>query len=191
MGRIVVINHITLDGVMQSPAAPDEDPRDGFTHGGWGAARVDEVLGRFMGQRMGGGGSDGGLLLGRRTYEQFASYWPTAPSDNPYTAVINSRPKYVVSRTLTGPFEWANSTLVRNLDDLRVDGTLVVLGSGVLTRSLLADHRVDDLLLMIHPIVLGTGRTLFGEGLPATEFRLVETLPTTTGVIIASYQRDR
>src|ERR671919_2126479 len=105
--RIVVINHVTLDGVMQAPGRPDEDTRDGFTHGGWAEPYGDEVLGRFFGQRM---TASGGLLLGRRSYEDMLAYWNT--QNSPYKDALNTAPKYVASRTLREPLPWPNSTLL-------------------------------------------------------------------------------
>src|SRR4051812_1744122 len=108
MGRIVVTNHITLDGVMQSPAAPEEDTRDGFEHGGWAAPNHDHVMAETLGE---GTMTSGRLLFGRRTYEHFYGYWPHQ-TDNPFTDVLNNSQKYVVSRTLSGPLPWVNSALI-------------------------------------------------------------------------------
>jgi hypothetical protein len=143
MSRVVVTNHITLDGVMQAPAHPDEDRRGGFEHGGWTLPYADEVMGRFFGERVGKGGA---MLLGRRTYEDLASYWPNQPDDNPFAAVLNNNQKYVASRTLEEPLPWINSTL------------------------------------------LGSGRRLFPDGGGIASLRLVDVKPTTTGVMIATYQ---
>jgi dihydrofolate reductase len=190
MSRIVVVNHLTLDGVMQSPAAPDEDPRGGFEDGGWGAPNNDEVMARALGQDMAQGGS---LLLGRRTYEQFYGFWPHQ-TDNPFTDVLNDTQKYVASRTLSDPLPWENSTLlagdvgeaVANLKE-QPGKNLVVLGSGELIQTLMRHELVDEYLLMIHPVVLGTGRRLFPEGAPGTNLRLVDSVATTKGVVIARY----
>jgi dihydrofolate reductase len=195
VSKVVVTNHVTLDGVMQAPARPDEDREGGFPHGGWAMPRNDEVMGRYMGERMGTGGR---LLLGRRTYEDLASFWPHQSTDNPYTAVINSMPKLVASRKLTEPLEWNNSTLltgdvadaVAGLKEQPGDD-LVVLGSGDLIRTLLAHDLIDEFLLMIHPLVLGTGKRLFRDGAPTRSLRLVDSTVTTTGVVIASYASER
>src|SRR5215218_10232119 len=135
MSRVVVINQLTLDGVMQGPGRPDEDRRDGFEHGGWAQPYGDAVLAEFMGERMMKGGA---LLLGRRTYEDFAGFWPNQ-RDNPFTAVLNERRKYVASRTLEEPLPWANSTLLEGdaadaVARLKEESgeDLAVLGSGVL-----------------------------------------------------------
>jgi dihydrofolate reductase len=108
MSKIVVTNHLTLDGVMQAPAGPDEDRRGGFEHGGWATPNNDEVMGRVMGEGMSQGGA---LLLGRWTYEAFYAFWPHQ-KDNPYTEVLNNSQKYVASTTLTEPLPWMNSTLL-------------------------------------------------------------------------------
>jgi dihydrofolate reductase len=190
MGQLVVVNHLTLDGVMQAPGRPDEDRRGGFAHGGWGLPYGDEVMGNFMGARM---GRKGALLLGRRTYEDFASYWPRQ-QDNPFTAVLNDARKYVASTTLQEPLAWTNSTLLEGdaaeaVARLKEQGEdLAVLGSGELVQSLMRNDLVDEYVLTIHPLVLGSGRRLFDEGGPTTALRLVEATPTTTGVVIAVYQ---
>jgi dihydrofolate reductase len=191
MSRIVVINNITLDGVMQAPGRRDEDTRDGFAHGGWGAPYGDEVMGRVMGERM---ARPGALLLGRRTYEDFASFWPKQ-TDNPFTPVLNERVKYVASTTLSEPLPWSNSKLLQGdaaqaIAELKQQGDddLAVLGSGVLIRSLLQHDLIDEYLLTIHPLVLGAGRRLFPDDGSTAKLRLVDSTPTTTGVLIATYQ---
>lgn len=190
MGTIQVVNHISLDGVTQGPGRPDEDTRGGFEHGGWGTACADEVMGRTL---MAGSEQLAGLLLGRRTYQDFFGYWPHQ-SDNPYTEVLNQAQKYVVSRTLTEPLPWQNSTLLsgdlgRTATALKadVDGTLVVLGSGELVRSLTALGLVDWYVIVINPLLLGQGRRLFAETGPRHNLRLVDSVVTTTGAIIATY----
>jgi dihydrofolate reductase len=191
MSRLIVVNNVTLDGVMQAPGRPDEDTRGGFAHGGWAAPYGDEVMGRVMGERM---ARPGALLLGRRTYEDFASYWPKQ-TDNPFTPVLNQRRKYVASTTLKGPLSWSNSTLlpgdaVRAVAQLKEQGDedLAVLGSGELVRSLMRHDLVDEYLLSIHPLLLGSGRRLFGDDATQAALRLVDSTTTTTGVIIATYQ---
>jgi dihydrofolate reductase len=187
--RIVVVESVTLDGVMQAPGRPDEDPRGGFEHGGWAAPYTDAVMGRAMAERMARGGS---LLLGRRTYEDFAGYWPHQ-TDNPFTEVLDRRQKYVASTTLSEPLPWRNSTL---LSGDAVDAVarlheqpgedLGVLGSGELVGRLIERGLIDEYLLLIHPLVLGSGRRLFPDGAFAA-LRLVDSSTTTTGVIIATY----
>ena len=190
--RVVVVENVTLDGVMQAPARPDEDPRDGFAHGGWAVGYGDAVMAQKMGERM---AREGAMLLGRRTYEDFYCVWPKR-TDNPYTDVLNRTQKYVASRTLTEPLPWENSTLlsgdatdaVARLREQPGGGDLAVLGSGTLVRALAARGLVDEYLLSIHPLVLGSGRRLFEHGLPPARFTLADAVPTTTGVIIATYQ---
>jgi dihydrofolate reductase len=191
MSRVRVINHLTLDGVMQAPGRPDEDRRGGFEHGGWARPYGDEVMRRVMGEGM---ARRGALLLGRRTYEDFAAFWPKQ-RDNPFTPVLNERRKYVASRTLQEPLPWVNSTLLEgDVADAvarlkqEQDDDLGVLGSGELVQSLMRRNLVDQYLLTIHPLVLGSGRKLFGNG-TAARLRLVDAKPTTTGVIIARYER--
>ena len=135
MSRLVVNENLTLDGVMQSPAGPDEDRRDGFEHGGWAPPYFDQVMGDVAAEGMAKGGA---MLFGRRTFEQFASFWSTQPDDNPFAAVLNNRQKYVASRTLEEPLSWRNSTLLQG-DAIEAVATLkeqsddlVVLGSGEL-----------------------------------------------------------
>jgi dihydrofolate reductase len=191
MRRVTVFDHITLDGVMQAPGRPDEDCRDDFSHGGWSPPYGDAVMGEVIAQEL---AKDVDLLLGRRTYEDFAGFWPKQ-SGNPFTAVLDERRKYVASRTLQEPLEWSNSTLLDGdaadaVEQLkREDGKdIVVLGSGELIRALMARGLVDELMLAIHPLVLGSGRRLFESGGAYAALRLVDAKPTTTGVIIATYE---
>jgi dihydrofolate reductase len=190
MSRIVVINHLTLDGVMQAPAGPDEDPREHFDRGGWAVPGQDEVMGRILGKGMAGG--PGLLLFGRRTYEHMYSYWPHQ-KDNPISDVLNNSQKFVVSTTLEDPLPWMNSTLLR--DDAAVaavkereEKDIVVLGSGELLQSLMARALIDEYLLMIHPVVLGKGRRMFRDGGPPSTLELADSVITTTGVVMATYQ---
>ena len=189
MSHITVINNLTLDGVMQAPGRPDEDRRDGFEHGGWAAPYYDDVLGRAMAERMARGGA---LLLGRRTYEDFASFWPRQ-TDNPFTPVLNERRKYVASTTLEEPLPWENSILLRGnaIDAVAgLDEDLGVLGSGEVVRALLRAGLVDELVLTIHPLVLGSGQRMFADDGTLAAFRLVDATPTTTGVLIATYEPE-
>jgi len=189
--KVVVINHLTLDGVMQAPGRADEDTRGGFAHGGWALPNNDEVMGRAMAHGMAQGGS---LLLGRRTYQDFHAVWPKR-KDNPFTDVLNRIEKRVASRTLTAPLPWSHSTLLAGDAREAVAALkeqpgkdLVVLGSGELIQSLMRQNLVDRYILMIHPLVLGSGRRLFADPAAVTRLRLVESLTTTTGVVIATYQ---
>ena len=192
MRTITAIESVTLDGVMQAPGAADEDTRGGFAHGGWGPPYMDHVMGEAMGGGMAAGGP---LLFGRRTYEQFASFWPHQTDGNPFTPVLDAAQKYVASSTLTSESElpWRNSTLlggdvpaaVRALKEQ--DGKDIgILGSGVLVRSLLDHGLIDELVLLIHPLVLGDGRRLFPEQGPTYRLDLNSAITTTTGVIIGT-----
>ena len=191
MSKLVVNTNLTLDGVMQSPADPDEDRRDGFEHGGWAPPYFDQVMGDVAAEGIAKGGA---MLFGRRTYEHFASFWPTQPDDNQFASVLNNRQKYVASRTLEEPLSWSNSTLLQG-DAMEAvaklkkqPDDLVVLGSGELVQSLMRSNLVDEYVLLIHPLVLGSGRRLFTDGGASATLRLVDTKTTTTGVVIARYQ---
>jgi dihydrofolate reductase len=190
MSRLVVINHLTLDGVMQAPGRADEDPRGGFEHGGWAIPNNDEVMGRAMGEHMVGGP----LLLGRVTYEALYAFWPHQ-TDNPFTEALNRTQKYVVSTTLTEPLPWVNSALVKGdvaaaVAELkeRSEQDIVVLGSGELIQTLRQHDLIDEYLLLIHPLVLGTGRRMFPEGSAMGALRLVDSVTTTKGVVVATYR---
>ena len=192
MSTLEVVNHVTLDGVMQAPAHPDEDRRGGFEHGGWAPPYSDEVQGGYMGARMSSGG--GRLLLGRWTYEKFEDAWLKQPEDNPIRQVLTRSTKYVASRTPRS-LEWENSVLlegdvVEAVADLKAqgDGNIVILGSGEFIRALLPHGLIDAFLLTIHPLVLGSGRRLFPDDGTVAKYRLVESTPTTTGVLITRYE---
>ena len=189
MSRVVAIVNLSLDGVMQAPGRADEDTRGGFEHGGW--AVPYRAMGSLMGKRT---GETRGMLFGRRTYEDFAGFWPKQ-TDNPYTEVLDKARKYVASRTLREPLPWVNSTLLPGdaaeaVPALREepDGDLVVLGSGDLLQSLMAAGLVDEYILLIHPLVLGSGRRLFPNGGPPASLELVASETTPTGVVIATYR---
>jgi len=193
MSKVVVFNHLTLDGVMQAPGRPDEDRRGGFAHGGWAQPRGDAVMGRVAGESM---SSIGALLLGRRTYEDFHAYWPHQPEPNPFTAMLTNSQKYVASTTLQEPLTWRNSTLLKGDAAEAVarlkeqqGQDLLVLGSGELIQSLMRRNLVDEYVLLIHPLVLGVGRRLFPDGGAFAALRLVDAKTTTTGVVIATYQQ--
>jgi dihydrofolate reductase len=191
MRDLVVIEHVTLDGVMQAPGRADEDRRGGFEHGGWAVANSDAVMAEATSEGMADGGP---LLLGRRTYEDFHGFWPHQP-DNPFTEVLNRVRKYVASKTLAEPLAWANSTLLEG-DAIEAVARLkqepgkelAVLGSGELVRSLLQHELVDRFVLMIHPLVLGTGTRLFPDRGASATLRLVDSVTTTTGVLIGFYE---
>ena len=190
MSKITAFVSVTLDGVMQAPGRPDEDPRGDFTYGGWAAPYADEVMGSVAAEGM---ATTGGILLGRRTYEDFHSYWPEQ-NDSPFTEVLNNTQKYVASTTLTEPLPWSNSTLLKGdiaqaVSRLKQqpDKDIVILGSGQLVRSLMRYNLIAQFILLIHPLVLGSGRRLFADGAHVA-LRLVDTKITTTGVFIATYQ---
>ena len=191
MRKLIVSEFVTLDGVIQSPGYPDEDPSGGFEAGGWQQPYFDEVFGRTIVEGL---TTSGGLLLGRRTYEIFAGFWPTAPADDPIAPIMNGLPKYVASTTLKEPLPWENSHLLQGdvpkaVAELKgQDGKdLRVIGSGELVQTLMQHHLVDEYALMIHPLVVGGGKRLFRDGNPKTSLRLVESTPTSTGVLIVSY----
>lgn len=192
LSSIYVINHITLDGVMQSPGRAEEDIRDGFTDGGWSIPGVDDVLMSATNARV---VEAGGLrlLLGRRSYEGMLGYWNT--QDSPFKDGLNDAMKYVVSTTLKEPLPWPNSRLLtgdifEGVAALKQesDNDLCIMGSGELIQSLLPHRLIDELLLFIHPRVLGMGRRMFPPGGESASFDLIDTRPTTTGVIIAQYR---
>jgi dihydrofolate reductase len=187
--RIVVITHVTLDGVMQGPGRPDEDTRDGFTHGGWAAARSDNEIQQAWGERL---SRSSGFLFGRRTYEDVLGYWNT--QDSPFKGALNQAAKFVAS-TGTPTLKWPNSTLLTGdvpgaVTKLRATpgDDLHIMGSGALIRSLSAHGLIDEYLLSVHPIVLGHGHRLFDDGFPPATFDLTGTAVTTpAGVIIATF----
>lgn len=191
MRKVVVINHVTLDGVMQAPGYPEEDTRGGFEHGGWAVPRGDETVGK-VGERI---GEDSAFLFGRWTYEDLLSSWNR--QGGPFKDALNNMPKYVASRSPATKLEWPNSTLLHGdvpaaVDELKQKsgGNLVIMGSGALIGSLMAADLIDEYLLMIHPLVLGTGRRLFTEGAHAS-LRLTHSVTTTKGVMVATYEPAR
>lgn len=191
--RVLVVNHVSLDGVMQSPGRPDEDTRGDFRHGGWAEAAADPAMGAAMSERMGLGFS---WLFGRRSYEDMLSHWNRV--GGPFKDGLNSARKYVASSNPEARLPWPNSTLLTGDVPAEVaalreqpGGNLVVMGSGQLVRSLLPRGLVDELLLMIHPIVLGSGHALFGPDDVARRWRLLQATPTATGVLMAAYAPDR
>jgi dihydrofolate reductase len=180
MGKITAVCNVTLDGVMQAPGRPDEDTRNGFEYGGWATPYSQDAMGRVLGSRA---GTDGGMLLGRQTYEDFADFWPNQPA-NPYTDALNKQQKYVVSTTLTAP-NWVNSQVIAPTDipALKAEQSLVILGSGHLIRSI--PDLIDEYILLIHPLILGSGQKLFGN--THQNLQLTDSVTTTTAVIIATY----
>lgn len=193
MAKMVVVTFLTLDGVMQSPGGHDEDQEGGFQHGGWLVPFADEDMMTFVSGSM---RSCDGLLLGRKTYEIFASSWPKAGPDDPFGAQLNRIPKYVVSGTLD-TVEWNNSRLLKG--DLAAEVAklkelpgedIQVHGSGELARSLTQLELVDEYRLLIYPVLIGTGKRLFPEGTPPTALRLTSTSTTGAGVTCNTYVPD-
>lgn len=191
MSKVVVNISLTLDGVMQAPGRPDEDTRGGFEYGGWATPYFDPVM---AGNAAEGMAQTPSLLFGRRTYEDFYAVWPKRP-DSPFTPFLNKVQKYVASTTLAEPLPWSNSTLLKGDAATTVaalkaqsENDLAVFGSGVLVQSLMRHNLVDEYVLSIHPLVVGSGRRLFPEGSPFAALQLVSTKTTTTGVVIATYR---
>jgi dihydrofolate reductase len=191
MRKLMVLENVTLDGVMQGPGSPDEDRRGGFDRGGWMPPYNDDVKMQVMGEGM---SRRTDMLFGRWTYEKFYHVWH-GRTDNPFTAVFERSQKYVASRTLRAPLPWVNSTLLDGdaagaVAQLKQTPgpDLLVMGSGVLTESLMQRGLVDEFQLVVHPLVLGSGRRLFNDGAPCSTLRLVRSVPTTKGVIIATYE---
>lgn len=188
MRKIIVVTFVTLDGVMQAPGGPQEDTEGSFKYGGWVVPYFDERLGAIMHEQM---TVPRDLLLGRKTYEIFASYWPTHESEWPG---INTARKYVVSHTLTAPL-WNNSVFIKDniVEEIRQlkqqDGPdLHVYGSSQLLQMLFNHDLVDKLWLKIFPLTLGTGKHLFGEGSMPAAFKLTHSESTQSGVIVANYE---
>jgi dihydrofolate reductase len=191
MGELVVTEFVTLDGVAQAPGAPDEDGEGGFAHGGWQAPLLDQESGDVMFEEA---KSMDALLLGRKTYEIFANYWPTAPEEIPFTGLLNRAPKYVASRTLADPLAWQGSTLMTG--DLAESITAVkerhdevhVIGSLDLVQSLLRLGLVDRLNLWMYPLLLGSGKQVFGDGTVPTALRLAKSVTYPNGTLQLSYE---
>lgn len=196
MRKIIVLSFVSLDGVMQAPGGPDEDKSGGFKYGGWTASYNDEVSGKIMKKQM----EPADLLLGRKTFEIFANYWPEHAD---YWPGINEVTKYVVSRTMkkSEPIGWKNSVLLKGVADIKKlknqsvgkQGTkgsdIKVWGSGELVQALLKNDLVDELCLKIYPLTLGKGKKLFASGTIPAAFTLTESIATPGGIIIANYKR--
>ena len=192
MRKVIVNEFMSLDGVVQAPGGADEDTAGGFRHGGWHMQHMDEVSRERV---LAGIVEAGGFLLGRGTYEIFAAYWPNAPEEEQVIAEpLNSKPKWVVSRTLDGELAWQNATLLEG--DLaeavaalkrEQGGDIHVIGSPRLVRALLEDGLVDELRLMIDPVVLGGGKRIFADDGGLRSLRLVDSEVTSTGAIFATY----
>jgi dihydrofolate reductase len=186
--KVIVFVNLTLDGVMQSPARPDEDARGGFKHGGWA---VPYAAMPSAGEAMSNAGA---MLFGRWTYEQFYSVWPKEKG-SPFSAFFDNIQKYVASTKLKEPLPWKNSTLLKGdaadaVAKLRKESgkDLIVMGSGKLIQSLMRRNLVDKYVLLIHPLVLGTGRRLFPDGGAPATLQLVSSKTTDKGVVVATYE---
>ena len=196
MRSLVATEWITLDGVIQAPGHPDEDRSGGFAHGGWHLRFFDDASRAWV---VRGYEEAGGFLFGRRTFESLAGYWPNAGEEEQVLArPLNTKPKYVASTTLTEPLAWEHSHLLQGdvadaVAELKAEdgGDLHIVGSSALLATLLQDDVVDQFRLMIDPLVVGGGKRLFHEDGTARPLRLVESEPTSTGAILATYERVR
>jgi dihydrofolate reductase len=193
MRKVIVNEFMSLDGVAQAPGGADEDTSDGFSHGGWHMRYMeDDLAQRWV---LASIVEAGGFLLGRRTFEIFAAYWPNAPEEEQVIAEpLNTKPKYVASTTLTEPLEWQNSTLLRGEAAKAVaalkqeDGSdLHVIGSTELVQMLIEHSLVDEFRLMLDPVTLGGGKRIFRDDGSLRALRLVDSEVTTTGAILATY----
>jgi dihydrofolate reductase len=195
MRKVIVNEFMSLDGVAQAPGGADEDSSGGFAHGGWHMRYMEEEVARKW--MLGSIVEAGGFLLGRRTYEIFAAYWPNAPEEEQVIAEpLNGKPKYVASTTLTEPLDWQNSTLIDGDVAAAVaalkqegDGDLHVIGSTGLVRTLIEHDLVDEFRLMIDPVLLGGGKRIFRDDGSLRPLRLIDGQVTSTGAILATYAR--
>lgn len=189
MGTLIVTEFVTLDGVAQAPGRPDEDDDGGFVHGGWQAPLADQEGAHVFEQAR----SMDALLLGRRTYEIFADFWPAAPEEIPFTGLLNGVPKYVASHTLADPLDWRGSTVlsgsiaegVTSLKERHEE--IHVIGSLNLVQSLLHAGLVDRLELWLYPVLLGSGKKVFADGTVPTTLRLVDSVTHPHGVLQLTY----
>jgi dihydrofolate reductase len=191
MRTLAVVEFLTLDGVMQGFGGPDEDREGGFEHGGWGAPYANEEIGQRAVQGI---GATTAYLFGRKTYEHMAAHWPNEPDENPIARHLNATPKYVVTRTLTS-LQWAGSQIlhgevVGSVNDLKSqgDGFITVLGSGELSQTLIEHRLIEHYRLFVHPLVLGTGKRLFRETSRPLPMRLIDSAPTSTGILMLTYE---
>jgi dihydrofolate reductase len=193
MRSLIAIEFLSLDGVMQSVGSPTEDTEGGFRHGGWAAPYGDEILGEWAARGM---ETTDAYLFGRRTYEKMVAFWPPQPDENPMAAHLNRMPKYVASRSHP-TLDWTGAQLlageapeaVRALKE-GAGGTIAILGSGILVRSLLDAGLIDELHLFVHPLVIGSGKRLFAESPDMRPLRLLESRTTSKGVILTRYAID-
>ncbi|NJD59042.1 MAG: riboflavin biosynthesis protein RibD [Anaerolineales bacterium] len=190
MRKLIVNAFVTLDGVMQAPGGPPEDPTGGFNYGGWSVNYWDEIMGQTMGEYM---AKPSELLLGRKTYEIFAAHWPFS-HEEPAASVLNRSKKYVASKATTH-MDWQNTTLIKGdvVQEIRKlkaeDGPeLSVQGSSNFIQTLLQHNLVDEFRIWIFPVVIGKGKRLFGEGTIPSSLKLIDSKASSTGVIIARYE---
>ncbi|MGB3424057.1 MAG: dihydrofolate reductase family protein [Castellaniella sp.] len=190
MRKLIASTFVSLDGVMQAPGGPEEDPTGGFTFGGWTFDYWDEVMGRSM---HGFDGKDRELVLGRKTYEIFEAHWPYQPADDPIAQTFNATRKHVASRTLKA-LHWNNSTLLRGdvisaVAALKAEPgrDLQIIGSGNLIQTLQAASLIDEYNVWTFPVVLGRGKRLFEAGAKPGALRLVASQTSTTGVVMSTY----
>jgi len=193
MRKLVVVEFLSVDGVLQGPGGPEEDVEGGFRHGGWAMPYNDDV---FLERAVAGMAETDAQLFGRKTYEIMASYWPNAPADDPFGKHLNAIDKYVASRTLTDA-TWQNTTILDDVPariaDLKEQPgkNISVLGSGDLVQTLIANDLVDEYSLAVCPIVLGDGKRLFRKVEQARRLELVEAVTTTTGAQLLTYRPAR
>jgi dihydrofolate reductase len=195
MRKLIAMEWMSLDGVVQAPAYPDEDTSGGFKYGGWHLQYFEDVSMKWVVENV---TQAGGFVFGRRTYDKFAAYWPKASSDGEQALAVplNTRPKYVASRTLKEPFEWNNSRLLKG--DIAAEmsalkradgGTLLAIGSTELLQALIANNLVDEFRVMIDPIFLGAGKRIFRDDGPHIPLQLAGSEVTSTGALLATYVR--
>ena len=195
MRKLGVVEFVTLDGVMQGLGGPEEDREGGFDLGGWSGPYGDDVLAQHAGQGI---GQTSAYLFGRKTYEHMAAHWPHESADNPIAASLNATPKYVVTKTLRQQdLDWANShvidsDIVESIQAIKGEGEgfVTVLGSGELVQLLIGNDLVDVFRIMLHPLVLGTGKRLLREYRDPLRLRLTNCTSTTTGVLLLTYERE-
>lgn len=193
MRRIISSTFISMDGVMQAPGGPEEDPVGGFAFGGWTAPYWDDVMGKLMGENF---GKPFDLLLGRKTYDIFAAHWPYQAPDDFVRKVFAAAKKYVATRTLK-TFDWVNSVSlgddpVASLKKIKTENgpDLLIQGSSDFVQTLLANDLIDQIGLWTFPVVLGKGKRLFGKGAMPAAFKLTSSQASTTGVVMSTYVRD-
>jgi dihydrofolate reductase len=189
--KVIVSEFLTLDGVMQSPGHPDEDRSGGFEQGGWQTPYFDQEMGASLFETM---QASDALLLGRKTYEIFASFWPHQPNNDPVAIAMNGFRKYVASTTLQEPLSWQNSSVIKGDVSEAVTGLkggdgrgIQVVGSGALVQTLIKHDLVDEYRLLVHPVVVGEGKRLFNRAVP-TPLKLQSATTTTAGVVVLAYE---